>query len=50
MKLRLFLVLTLVGAMFAVAQQPFPTPTLYSARTLIELEKLQKAALDSNYA
>lgn len=50
MKLRLFILLAVLGTMTAAAQQPFPTPALYSARTLIELEKLQKAALESNYA
>jgi carboxypeptidase Q len=33
-----------------VAQQVAPTPQLYSAKTLRELEDLQKASLESNYA
>ena len=32
------------------AQQPRPTPVLYSAKTLAEMEKLQRSALESNYA
>src|SRR5436190_19016861 len=42
------MIMTAVWA--AVGQQPTPTPELYSARTLRELEQLQKAALESNYA
>jgi hypothetical protein len=40
-------VLTLIPSF---AQQPAPTPVLYSNQTMAELEKLQRAALDSNYA
>ncbi|MEO8074063.1 MAG: M20/M25/M40 family metallo-hydrolase [Acidobacteriota bacterium] len=32
------------------AQQPAPTPNLYSEKTLDQLEKIQKAALNSDYA
>ncbi len=32
------------------AQQPSPTPTLYSDKTLNELKQIQQAALQSNYA
>ena len=32
------------------AQQPAPTPNLYSEKTLDQLEKIQKAALGSDYA
>lgn len=35
-------------AMFA--QQPSPTPELYSRQTLADLERLQQAALNSDYA
>jgi len=44
----------LLSALFVTAsvaaQQPSPTPVLYSAKTIAELKKLQKAALESNYA
>jgi len=40
----------MIAVWAAVGQQPTPTPELYSARTLRELEQLQKAALESNYA
>ncbi len=33
-----------------LGQQPGPTPVLYSARTIADLKKLHKAALESNYA
>ncbi len=33
-----------------LAQSPTPTPTLYSSRTLANMEKLQRAALSSNYS
>lgn len=46
--LRLWPLLFLSGAL--IAQQPSPTPILYSSRTLAELKKLQTAALESNYA
>lgn len=32
------------------AQEAAPTPLLYSARTIADLKKLQKSALESNYA
>ena len=32
------------------AQQPSPTPTLYSDKTLNELKQIQQAAVQSNYA
>lgn len=44
-----FLLSAFIGAS-AAAQQPFPTPALYTAKTIAELERLQKAALESNYA
>jgi len=40
----------MIAVWAALGQQPTPTPELYSARTLRELEQLQKAALESNYA
>jgi len=41
--------LSLLAAL-AGAQTPTPTPVLYSPKTLADLEKLQQAALESNYA
>ncbi|HTH51039.1 MAG TPA: M28 family peptidase [Pyrinomonadaceae bacterium] len=38
------------SACLAIGQQATPTPLFYSDRTLKELEQLQKASLDSNYA
>src|SRR6478609_2382339 len=47
----LFAPLMIIVATFAcIAQQMMPTPKLYSARTLKELEQLQKSSLESNYA
>ena len=43
-------VVFLLTAIFALGQQASPTPALYSAKTLTELESLQKAALASDYA
>src|SRR3954466_4329659 len=34
----------------SAAQQASPTPPLYSPKTIAEMKKLQKAALESNYA
>lgn len=42
------LVLTLCG--ISIGQMPSPTPLLYSERTMTDLVRLQKAALESNYA
>jgi hypothetical protein len=52
MKLPLLACLFLLSVASAFAQQatPAPTPVLYSAKTIGELKKLQKAAIDSNYA
>ena len=44
------LVVTLVTVCAAAGQQPTPTPEVFAGRTLKELEQLQKASLDSNYA
>jgi carboxypeptidase Q len=41
---------TLFLAGLTLSQTPSPTPLLYSPKTLAELEKLQQAALESNYA
>ncbi|MEJ7623004.1 MAG: M28 family peptidase [Pyrinomonadaceae bacterium] len=49
MKIGSFLLLILLVSA-AVGQQPFPTPLLYTPRTVADMEKLQKAALESNYA
>ncbi|HEY2846172.1 MAG TPA: M28 family peptidase [Pyrinomonadaceae bacterium] len=43
-------VVTLVTVCVAFGQQATPTPEVFSARTLKELEQLQKASVDSNYA
>jgi hypothetical protein len=40
----------LVGAFQIAAQQPSPTPILYSEKTLEELKRVQTAALQSDYA
>jgi Zn-dependent M28 family amino/carboxypeptidase len=45
-----FLGLFLFIALKISAQQPSPTPTLYSEKTLDELKQLQQAALQSDYA
>src|SRR5688500_12615566 len=50
MKYIALLVTTICFALSAAGQQTSPTPILYSAKTLAELKKLQKAALESNYA
>ncbi len=50
MNICLFLTVTAVAVVSAYSQQASPTPTLYSAKTVVELKKLQKAALESNYA
>lgn len=50
MKACLFLFVTLSFAISVSSQQSAPTPLLYSAKTIVELKKLHKAALESNYA
>ncbi|MFM9905310.1 MAG: M28 family peptidase [Pyrinomonadaceae bacterium] len=50
MKKSIFFVVCIFVYLPAFAQQPKPTPTLYSAKTITELGKLQKSALESNYA
>lgn len=48
---RLFIVsLLLFFVLKTAAQQPSPTPILYSEQTLAELKQLQQAALQSDYA
>ena len=42
--------LFLLFSSFICAQQPSPTPTIYSEQTLTEMKRLQQAALTSNYA
>jgi carboxypeptidase Q len=41
---------TLITACGAFGQQATPTPEVFSTRTIRELEQLQKASVDSNYA
>ncbi|HEV8158996.1 MAG TPA: M28 family peptidase [Pyrinomonadaceae bacterium] len=48
--LLIFLGLFLLIGLKASAQQPLPTPTLYSEKTLNELKQIQQAALQSDYA
>src|SRR5436190_10573563 len=50
MKITFFLFLYGCAALAVFAQQPAPTPVLYSAKTIAELDKLQRSALESNYA
>lgn len=50
MKITLLFLVSLLAALSVFSQQPAPTPLLYSPKTIAELEKLQKAALESNYA
>lgn len=50
MKFVSLIVLFLSTAFSLLGQQVSPTPELYSAKTLTELESLQKAALASEYA
>ena len=50
MKLISLTLLFLSAAIISLGQQGSPTPELYSAKTLKELESLQKAALASDYA
>lgn len=45
-----FLFVTVVTVCSAFGQQATSTPEVFSARTLKELEQLQKASIDSNYA
>lgn len=49
MKIAIFLSM-LILSFSAFAQTPSPTPQLYSAKTLSDLQKLQTAALDEDYA
>lgn len=47
----LFLIfIALAAGQLAFAQTASPTPELYSKQTLSDLSRLQKAALDSDYA
>jgi carboxypeptidase Q len=48
-KIWIFIVMLITGCT-AFGQQPTPTPEVFSVRTLRELEQLQKASVDSNYA
>jgi len=50
MKITFFLFLYGCAALAVFAQQAAPTPVLYSAKTIAELDKLQRSALESNYA
>lgn len=50
MKLWILLTACVLVAHAAFAQQATPTPLLYNARTIADLKKLQKSALESNYA
>lgn len=49
MKIAIFPLL-LILTVSAIAQTPSPTPLLYSPRTLSDLQKLQAATLDEDYA
>ncbi len=49
MKIAIFLSV-LILSFSTFAQTPSPTPQLYSAKTLSDLQKLQTAALDEDYA
>ncbi|MDQ3710606.1 MAG: M28 family peptidase [Acidobacteriota bacterium] len=48
--LLIFFSLFLIIALRVSAQQPSPTPILYSEKTLVELKQIQQAALQSDYA
>lgn len=50
MKILNFALILAVLTGFAAAQQPAPTPVLYTARTIADLKKLQTMALSSTYA
>ncbi len=50
MKTFLLCLLSLSFAISVFAQQPSPTPTLYSEKTLDDLKRIQQAALQSDYA
>lgn len=50
MKFYLLCFLLLFTAISAFAQQPSPTPLLYSEKTLADLQKIQQSALLSDYA
>ncbi|MEP6901240.1 MAG: M20/M25/M40 family metallo-hydrolase [Actinomycetota bacterium] len=49
MKIKI-LITSLLLAVGSFAQQPSPTPLLYSEKTLSDLQKIQQAALQSDYA
>lgn len=46
----LVIVLVLLSIFTMLGQTPVPTPQLYSPQTVADMEKLRKAALDSDYA
>lgn len=50
MKHAVLLAAFLMSAPLAFAQQASPTPVLYTPKTIAELKRIQKAALESNYA
>lgn len=52
MNKRLFFLLSLflIPSIKITAQQPSPTPLLYSEKTIREMERIQQAALSSDYA
>lgn len=50
MKLLFSVVICIAAAGATIAQQASPTPDVFSKRTISELERLQSAALESNYA
>ena len=50
MKIPSVMLMIMLLAWVVLAQQPSPTPVLYSARTMADLKKLHASALESNYA
>lgn len=50
MRLTILFAFTLLVALTTAAQQPTPTPTLYSDKTLSAMVQLQRAASSSDYA
>ncbi len=50
LKFLIFAVISFIYTLSVSAQQPSPTPLLYSEKTLEQLSKLQQAALNSDYA
>lgn len=50
MKSHIIVIFLLFGTLLSAAQQPAPTPVLYSDTTLKSLKIIQQAALDSDYA